>query len=264
MESELLIDDYEHLDSRVLYTPVNIPGPGINASVLFDEQFEGCACSGSCDVTCPCVRNGSAPFYYSAGRLRDVDHPPAMIYECHSNCACNPKSCLNRLVQKGPHANLKLVDTRAKGTGLKCNSDLMRGDFVCEYAGEVIGAQEAKARYASRQARKLPNYIFALRENFGEDSTSIVTYIDPTSIGNMGRYVNHSCDPNLLVLPVRTDTVVPKLCLFARRDIPAGTELTFNYGGEGEDIELPGNGGSICHCGTAKCRGFLPFDSSLG
>lgn len=263
MENELLIDDYEHFDSQVLYTPVNIPGPGVDASVLFDEQFEGCACSLPCSATCPCMRRlNSIQFHYFASGLRDADQPPAMIYECHSNCACNPETCPNRLVQKGPHANLELVDTLAKGTGLKCNSNLARGDFVCEYAGEVIGPLEAKMRYSSRQQRQLPNYIFALKEHFGDDP--VVTYIDPTFIGNLGRYINHSCDANLLVLPVRSGTVVPRLCLFAKRDIPAGTELSFNYGGDGENVEMPGKGGSKCHCGSANCRDFLPFDSSLG
>jgi len=140
---------------------------------------------------------------------------------------------------------------------------LARGDFVCEYAGEVIGPLEAKVRYSKRQQRQLPNYIFALKEYFGEESSPVVTYIDPTFIGNIGRYINHSCDPNLIVLPVRTGTVVPRLCLFAGRDIPAGTELSFDYGGEDEHVEMPGNGGSKCHCGSDRCRGFLPFDPSL-
>ena len=264
-ESEILHDDYEHVDSDLFYTPVNIPGPGVDFDVTFSEQFEGCSCLGSCvDSDCSCVR-GSKPFYYSNGRLTDSDHPPDLIYECHVNCQCDAK-CANRLVQKGPHSGLKLMDAGLKGKGLKCNADLLRGTFVCEYAGEVIGVEEARKRYDTQKDLGRPNYIFALREHFGTDS-SVLTYIDPTNIGNVGRYINHSCDPNLSIVPVRTDTVVPKLCLFARRNIPADTELTFDYGGGVEPIQGVPDGWSAsspCHCMSSVCRLVLPFDYSLG
>lgn len=265
MDSEILQDDYEHLDANIFYSPVNIPGPGIDADVTFAEQFQGCSCSGSCDVnSCGCVRKVTTPFYYSfEGGLADADHPPDMIYECHNQCQCDAQ-CANRLVQKGPHPKLELLDAGAKGLGLCCQVHLSKGAFVCEYAGEVIGAEEAKRRYQQGLGR--PNYIFALREHFGQHA-SVLTYIDPTYIGNIGRYINHSCDPNLLIVPVRTDTVVPKLCLFARRDIPARQELSFDYGGGLDPIQgVPDGwkGATTCRCLASVCRRVLPFDYSLG
>ncbi|EFX88606.1 hypothetical protein DAPPUDRAFT_41537 [Daphnia pulex] len=206
------------------------------------------------------------PFYYSGGGLTDSDNPPDLIYECHVNCQCESK-CSNRLVQKGPHAGLALMDAGPKGIGLHCKVDLLKGAFVCEYAGEVIGAEEARRRYAFQKELGRRNYIFALREHFGKENCPTLTYIDPSSIGNIGRYINHSCDPNLLIVPVRTDTVVPKLCLFARRNISALTELTFDYGGGIEPIQgVPDgwSGGTVCQCMASVCRHFLPFDYSLG
>ena len=38
-------------------------------------------------------------------------------------------------------------------------------------------------------------------------------------IGNIGRYANHSCDPNIVIVPVRIQTVIPHLALVASRDI---------------------------------------------
>lgn len=271
MESEILQDDYEHLDNDIFYTPVNIPGPGVDADVIFTEQFEGCACSRSCigaNTACGCVRGGSGMlFYYTKdGYLTDVDHPPDLIYECHINCKCDAE-CTNRLVQKGPHSGLELMEAGSKGLGLRCKVDLLKGAFVCEYAGEVIGAEEARRRYNIQQGLARPNYIFALREHFGMSEHSVLTYVDPTYIGNVGRYINHSCDPNLVVVPVRTDTAVPKLCLFARRNIPAQDELTFDYGGGLEPIQSAPDGwnnASVCHCEASDCRRVLPFDFSLG
>lgn len=252
----MLLDNYEHSDGSVLYTPANIPGPGIDLNV-YDEQFEGCGCLFSCGVDCSCKRHCGVG-YYKDGLLNVND--PMMIYECHENCNCGVESCGNRLVQKGPHPMLEIVKTSMKGLGLYCKVDLKKGSFVCEYAGEVIGKEEARLRYG-RQQMGDKNYIFALREHFG--SNMLLTYIDPTYIGNIGRYINHSCDPNLLIVPVRTDTTIPKLCLFANRDITSCTELTFDYGGGAEPAGGHHATGSDCYCGTAVCRGTLPFDSSL-
>jgi len=252
----MLQDNYEHSDESVLYTPVNIPGPGMDLS-MFDEQFEGCDCLFSCGVDCSCMQRCGVGYYI--GGLLNVNDP-SLIYECHENCRCDAESCVNRLVQKGPHPMLNIVETSFKGLGLCCEVELKKGSFICEYAGEVIGQGEARLRYG-RQQMGDKNYIFALREHFG--SSMLLTYIDPTYIGNIGRYINHSCDPNLLIVPIRTDTAIPKLCLFANRDIPFCTELTFDYGGGTEPAGEHHRTGSVCYCGTTNCRGSLPFDSSL-
>jgi SET domain-containing protein len=42
--------------------------------------------------------------------------------------------------------------------------------------------------------------------------------------------------------------------MVAQKDIKAGEELTFDYGSDGKQI-----GSKTCHCGTRKCRNFLPF-----
>lgn len=255
---EILVDDYEHYASdNVLYTPVSIPGPGVDMT-LFEEQFEGCTCPSLCASDCSCMR-GCSSTYYTGGVLSSVQNPPLMIYECHDHCLCNDK-CPNRIVQKGPHCGLRFIETGFKGKGINCSVDLAPGTFVCEYAGEVIGAKEARSRFAQRKNDS--NYIFCLREHFGP--AIVHTYVDPTFIGNIGRYINHACDPNLMVVPVRTDTTVPKICLFACRDIAAGTELTFDYAGDCNVATGEGETRSVCHCGTSSCRGFLPFDKSLG
>ena len=40
--------------------------------------------------------------------------------------------------------------------------------------------------------------------------------------------------------------------MFARKDIAAGTELTFNY-----QLECKGDEKTACHCGADICSGFL-------
>ena len=88
------------------------------------------------------------------------------------------------------------------------------------------------------------------------------------AIGNIGRYINHSCNPNLTMIPVRVDTMVPHLALFVRREVKLGEELCFDYG----DFDRKNSTGEVlrdnvvrtpCLCSSVHCAGLLPFDSSL-
>lgn len=88
----------------------------------------------------------------------------------------------------------------------------------------------------------------------GEESCYI---IDAKLEGNLGRYLNHSCSPNLFVQNVFVDTHdlrFPWVAFFASKRIRAGTELTWDYNyevGSVEGKEL------LCCCGAIECRGRL-------
>ena len=88
---------------------------------------------------------------------------------------------------------------------------------------EVLSVQIAKE--CSKKDKM--NYIL---ENFTNKKK--IFAIDPTIIGNIGRQINHSCDPNLSKHLVRVDTLYPRVALVAENDIAAGTELTFETGSE--------------------------------
>nr|XP_039251763.1 histone-lysine N-methyltransferase SETDB1-like isoform X1 [Styela clava] len=89
------------------------------------------------------------------------------------------------------------------------------------------------------------------RRYFGCSDTFI---IDAKQTGNLGRYLNHSCAPNLLVQNVFIDTHdlrFPWVAFFATSTIRAGTELTWDYNYEIGSVE----GREIqCYCGATKCR----------
>ena len=68
------------------------------------------------------------------------------------------------------------------------------------------------------------------------------------------------CDPNLVVFPVWIDTLdsrLPRLALFARRNIQEGEELTFDYQMNHNMSLSYSQDRTPCLCGTKKCRGFL-------
>ncbi|XP_017855953.1 PREDICTED: probable histone-lysine N-methyltransferase set-23 isoform X3 [Drosophila arizonae] len=89
-----------------------------------------------------------------------------------------------------------------------------------------------------------------------DDYNSQLTLSYPSKRGNIGRYLNHSCQPNCKILPVRTNCPIPKIGIFAKRDILANEELCFHYAG-GDSYNGMLNG-KPCLCGSTYCNGFIP------
>ncbi|NWQ77851.1 SETB2 methyltransferase, partial [Columbina picui] len=78
--------------------------------------------------------------------------------------------------------------------------------------------------------------------------------LDATKEGNVGRFLNHSCCPNLFAQSVFVEThnrSFPWVAFFTNRHVKAGTELTWDYGyeaGSMPEAEIS------CQCGVQKCR----------
>ncbi|XP_045419143.1 histone-lysine N-methyltransferase EHMT1 isoform X8 [Lemur catta] len=88
-----------------------------------------------------------------------------------------------------------------------------------------------------------------IRDNDGD-----VYCIDARFYGNVSRFINHHCEPNLV--PVRVfmshqDLRFPRIAFFSARPIEAGEQLGFDYGERFWDIK-----GKLfsCRCGSPKCR----------
>ena len=236
-ENNTMNDGYEHPEnlSYLAYTSTNIPGPACP-----DEFFTtilGCDCFAKCKIeSCTCIG--------TSFRLKESKKG------CSSLCPCD-LTCDNRFFDKGPLKGLEVFETEKKGHGLKTRLKISKGEFVCEYAGEAIGQVEADRRF-SLQRTGDSNYIFVLKEFY--ENKFILTIVDPEAIGNIGRYINHSCEPNLCPVPVRTETAFPHISFFSVRDIDENEELTYSYGTQ----EGKNSSKKKCYCGTKSCSGFLP------
>ena len=76
--------------------------------------------------------------------------------------------------------------------------------------------------------------------------------IDGRARGNVTRYINHSCEPNLIVQCVFVGCErLPRICLFAWKDIDPGEELCYDYAQEQNSDAAPFQ----CHCGAPSCKG---------
>lgn len=197
------------------------------------------------------------------------------IWECNPRCACGAK-CKTRVVQHGRKVPLEIFWAGLRGFGLRCPVDLARGQFIDTYRGEVITDAEADRR---QQNGAKNSYMYDLdKHDDGEDADKPRFVIDGQHVGGPARFMNHSCMPNCGQFCVswnKNNDEIYELALFAIEDIPAGTELTFDYldeDPEDEDDEDEGGGsekkrdedgdempeGSVrCLCGAARCRKWL-------
>jgi len=241
-------DNYDHINSSLIYSTTNIPGPGCMMEDFNSCSKKMCSCNDMCQTqNCECVGYNN---YDNLGKLVSSN---ACIYECNDLCKCT--SCNNRIVQLGPQNGLRIFHCN-KGYGLCTDFAIQKGQFVCEYAGEIIDLTEAHKRSNSDSE----NYIFVINEHFS--GQIVTTVIDATIIGNIGRYINHSCQPNCMIIPVRVDSLIPRLAIFAIKDIQQDEEITYHYGGEKSHTES--NLSEVkCLCESFSCNGYLPCKTGL-
>jgi histone-lysine N-methyltransferase SETMAR len=252
---------------------------------LSEAATEGCVCEGECQgTTCRCC--AVAPLAYDEHRrLRSLVPSQGLvvrasafrgwetpIFECGAECRC-PSSCPNRVVSQGLRTPLSVFKTVDRGWGVRTQDTLRRGQFVCEYAGELISSAEVSRRHDERRGRA--NYQMSVVEH-SSNGLMLRTNLDPTACGNVGRFINHSCQPNLTTALVRAGSFVPRVAFFCLRDIDAGEELTFYYG-DGEHLGPSGSSRDVlrrqmsrveegrrrCLCGAPDCIEYLPHDLSL-
>lgn len=100
------------------------------------------------------------------------------------------KFCQNKRIQKRNYARLEPFYTGVKGWGLRAKTDILKGAFIMEYVGEVIDRKEMMERF--QRYSKDPNYKHTY---FMELKRGCI--IDSTVRGNLTRFINHSCDPNV-------------------------------------------------------------------
>jgi histone-lysine N-methyltransferase SETMAR len=250
-------DNYEHQNDTIEYILENILQPSDESEEYkeLERKFysilaNGCECQNDCNSSC--THGGNYEMIADQLLLKDKRKCFDLIYECNDSCQC-PKDCVNRLVQYGPCDHLEIRKFNAKGFGLTTLKSLPKGSFICEYAGEILTKREAQKRDEENREFNKMNYIFCLNEMKLNSDDKIQTFIDPSVKGNIGRYLNHSCEPNCDIISVRCNSIIPKLAIFSNREIKVKEELTFSYG----DVENLSSK-KPCHCNAENCKKFLP------
>lgn len=220
-----------------------------------EESSMSCPCRGGCqqgDLNCPCMqKNGGFLAYTSIGVLLNYKN---VIYECGSSCLC-PQNCRNRVSQGGVKIRLEVFKTKNKGWGLRSWDPIRAGAYICEYAGEVIDKDNGDEYVLDttrnfESLKSMPGYADVAPE------TPCPLVISSKNYGNVARFMNHSCFPNVYWQPiVREDErdLYVYIAFFAICHIAPLEELTFDYGtiqpGRTEQWKKK------CLCELPSCRG---------
>lgn len=107
---------------------------------------------------------------------------------------------------------LSVLESDLHGKGLFITTNIKEGSYITTIDGENIDANEC----VRRENEEDNVYIFYKNDN---------EYID-VSQNQLLRFLNHACDYNCDIDEDENGNLV----LFAVTDIPAGSELTIDYG----------------------------------
>jgi euchromatic histone-lysine N-methyltransferase len=239
-------------------------------------RHQGCDCTNGCSdsVNCACsVKNGGEIPFNLNGAI--VNEKP-LIFECGPSCKC-PPSCQNRVSQHGMKIPLEVFRTTKTGWGVRSLSSISSGSFICEYVGELLYGKEVDKRRKSDYLfdiglncddENLCNGLIPTVSGLNSSSSCAQTMedvgftLDAAKYGNIGRFINHSCSPNLYpqnVLWDHDDKRMTHIMFFAAETIPPLQELTYDYNYEIDQIQ-DANGRikfKVCQCGSPQCSGRL-------
>ena len=128
---------------------------------------------------------------------------------------------------------MTVKDARSgKGRGLFADANIGKGTFIAEYTGTKVSSKAAD----EMQSR----YLFEIDDEWT---------IDAEHGGSVARYINHSCEPNTEAEIEEGDDSEYHINIYAVKDIPAGEEITIDYGEEYYDEFIRPYG---CKCGAKK------------
>ncbi|KAJ6346838.1 hypothetical protein OIU76_003506 [Salix suchowensis] len=223
------------------------------------------------------VKKNEGNFPYTANGALVCRAP--VIHECGPTCACFP-NCKNRVSQTGLKFHLEVFKTKDRGWGLRSWDPIRAGTFICEYAGEVIekvsqGEEGDGDDYVFDTSRVYESFRWNYEPGLVEEDSSVEAIEEPKvpsplvisskNVGNVARFMNHSCYPNVFWQPImyehNSESFI-HIGFFAMRHIPPMTELTYDYGksrvgeAEADGVSTP-RGRRKCLCGALRCQGYF-------
>ncbi|OJT15697.1 Histone-lysine N-methyltransferase, H3 lysine-36 specific [Trametes pubescens] len=145
--------------------------------------------------------------------------------------------------QRKQYAPIEIVKTEMKGFGLRAAENIPKDAFIYEYVGDVVSQPSFLKRMRQYAEEGIRHFYFMMLQRD--------EYIDATKRGGIGRFANHSCNPNCYVAKWTVGEHV-RMGIFANRTIKQHEELTFNY-----NVDRYGHDAQVCYCGEPNCVGFI-------
>eukprot|EP01080_Neovahlkampfia_damariscottae_P012310 gene12310-5984_t len=167
-----------------------------------------CKCETECTSKCPCQK------------FKPKDGDRFSKNFCSRYCKCN--ACQNQFDLKYNICSKRITvfHTGDKGWGIRTIDSIEKGEFLCEYTGEVISDQEADRREGNLKHEKDASYFFGLNDKYVLDAKKLCSF---------ARFFNHSCNPNCYATTMYTGGYWPKVLFFSKQKIEPNVELTIDY-----------------------------------
>ncbi|KAF7240969.1 Histone-lysine N-methyltransferase EHMT1, partial [Varanus komodoensis] len=286
VDNEPCPSNYKYVSQNCVTSPMNI-----DRNIT---HLQYCVCTDNCSSSkCMCGQLSVRSWYDRDGRLLpefNTAEPP-LIFECNHACSCW-RTCRNRVVQNGlryvgelisdSEANVREEDcylfdlgNKEKQSPVALRAEKLSGPKWGDVATHLFRSLAQRLlrswwRSASQGWLRSEASHFLWRDasppscpistpsgHVGQAAVlpdREVYCIDARFYGNISRFINHFCEPNLIAVRVfmsHQDLRFPRIAFFSSRDIQAGEEIGFDYGERFWDIK--GKYFS-CVCRSPKCR----------
>ncbi|PIO63499.1 SET domain protein [Teladorsagia circumcincta] len=174
---------------------------GVGPLPEWDSPVLSCGCTrGACTSDSECVNR-------------------ALCVQCPLACAA--PLCANKKFWKDDAVKSLVVSGAKTRKILRTKQARRAGDFLCEFAGEVIRYEDAKQRWETYSKTETTPVILCLTSRL---------FVDATIRGNVSRYVRQSCRPNAR-LEVWSVNGKYRAGLFSLGEIASGAEITIDMNG---------------------------------
>ncbi|KAK6843696.1 SET domain-containing protein [Apiospora arundinis] len=193
-------------------------------------------------LDCDCDQEWRDGTNHACGEDSDCINRATKMECVDKECNCG-EGCENQRFQRKQYADVSVIKTEKKGFGLRANKDLQANDFIFEYIGEVINEPTFRRRMVQYDKEGIKHFYFM--------SLSKHEFVDATKKGNLGRFCNHSCNPNCYVDKWVVGNKL-RMGIFASCKVQAGEELVFNY-----NVDRYGADPQPCYCAEPNCIGFI-------
>lgn len=148
-------------------------------------------------------------------------------------------SCLLKLNElKFRKKKLRLGKSEIHGLGLFAAEHIPVNDIIIEYVGEIIRPIIADIREEKYRLSSIGSYCFKIDDD---------TIIDATKLGNLNRFINHSCAPNSFAKILNINNK-KKIVIYSKQAIRMDEEITYDYKMPFEQEKI------LCLCKAPNCR----------
>ena len=149
-----------------------------------------------------------------------------------------------------------VLDGRGLGVYNASSRAIPRGALIAPYTGEVSTAARLNARRSPHAEAHFYHLDLEAKtwQHLRRDNDTSAAVLDASSFGNVSRFTNHCCEPNMARAAVQVPGMEagPLVFLYAYRDIEPGEELSWDYYSGGRN---PKAMGFACECGGKTCPG---------